>query len=422
VSVGVNGGPSGGANGGVNGGPSELNARIAAIAQLAVGLGANIQPGQIVGIAVEPGQEPISRAVAEAAYARGAKYVDAWYFDPHLKHSRLQHAARETLGYVPPWIGERTLQLGESGAARIAFQGLIEPHLFDDIDPELLGLDLMPRIRESLTVTASRQSNWSIVPFPTPDWATLVYPELEPEAAYARLWEQIERIMRLDEPDPVAAWEARLGQLDTVSEKLNGLALDALRYEGPGTDLTVGLLPGSRWMSARITTVHGITHTVNIPTEETFTTPDPERVDGVVTATKPLLVPGAAPIEGLRVRFEGGRATQIDADSGAEILRSMCAQDAGAARIGEVALVDRESRIGQSGSVFYSILLDENAASHLALGNAYPFSVEDGPDRERANSSAIHVDFMVGSNEVAVTGVRRDGTEIPLLRDGAWQI
>ena len=260
------------------------------------------------------------------------------------------------------------------------------------------------------------------MPFPTPDWATLVYPELEPEAAYARLWEQIERIMRLDEPDPVAAWEARLGQLETVSEKLNGLALDALRYEGPGTDLTVGLLPGSRWMSARMTTVHGITHTVNIPTEETFTTPDPERVDGVVTATKPLLVPGAAPIEGLRVRFEGGRATQIDADSGAEILRSMCAQDAGAARIGEVALVDRESRIGQSGSVFYSILLDENAASHLALGNAYPFSVEDGPDRERANSSAIHVDFMVGSNEVAVTGVRRDGTEIPLLRNGAWQI
>jgi aminopeptidase len=411
-----------GVSAGVSDASSELKARTAAIAQLAVGLGANIQPGQIVGIAVEPGQEPISRAVAEAAYARGAKYVDVSYFDPHLKHSRLQHAARDTLAYVPPWIGERMLQLGEIGAARIAFQAPIEPHLFDDIDPELLGLDVMPRIRESLAVTASRQSNWSIVPFPTPDWAALVHPELEPEVAYARLWEQIEQIMRLDEPDPVAAWEARLDQLETVSAKLNELDLDALQYEGPGTDLTLGLLPGSRWMSARMTTVQGITHTVNIPTEETFTAPDPERVDGVVTATKPLMVPGASPIEGLRVRFEGGRATQIDADSGAEILRSMCAKDAGAARIGEVALVDRESRIGQSGSVFYSILLDENAASHLALGNAYVFTVDDGPDRERANTSAIHVDFMVGSNEVAVTGVRRDGTEIPLLRDGAWQI
>jgi aminopeptidase len=401
---------------------SGLNARIEAIAQLAVGLGANVQPGQIVAILVEPGQEPISRAVAEAAYTRGAKYVDASYFDPHLKHSRLQHAARDTLAYVPPWIGERILQLGEAGAARIAFQGPVAPRLFEDVDPELLGLDLMPRIPESITITASQQCNWTIVPFPTPGWAALVHPELEPEAAYALLWEQVERIMRLDEPDPAAAWEARLGELKAVSGKLDELALDVLRYEGPGTELMVGLLPGSRWLSGQMTTLHGITHTANIPTEETFTTPDPLRVDGVVTATKPLLVPGAAPIEGLRVRFEGGRATQIDADCGAEILRSMCVKDEGASRIGEVALVDRESRIGQSGSVFYSILLDENAASHIALGNAYPFGVKDGPGRERANKSAIHVDFMIGSDDVAVTGVRSDGTEVPLLRDGAWQI
>ncbi len=200
------------------------------------------------------------------------------------------------------------------------------------------------------------------------------------------------------------------------------MGLDALRYAGPGTDLTVGLLPGSQWISGRMTTIHGITITANLPTEETFTAPDPLRVDGVVTATKPLLIPGTAPIEGLRVRFEGGRAVQIDADSGAEILRSMTAKDEGAARLGEVALVDRESRIGQTGSVFYSILLDENSACHLALGNAYPFSIEQGPDRDRANSSGIHVDFMVGSDDVAVTGVRADGTEVPLLRGGAWQI
>jgi len=401
---------------------SDFERRIAAIAELAVGIGANVQPDQIVGLSVEPGQEALSRAVAEAAYARGARYVDAWYFDPHLKRSRLKHAPRETLGWVPPWIGERTLALGAAGAARISFTGVNEPDLFDDVDPELLGIDLMPRIKESMVVVGKQQSNWTIVPFPTPGWAALVHPELSPEAAYERLWEQIERILRLDEPDPVAAWEARLEGLARVSAKLNELSLDRLHYVGPGTDLTIGLLPSSRWISGQMETIHGITHTANLPTEEAFTAPDPLRLDGFVAATKPLLIPGASPIEGLRVRFEGGRAVEIDADSGAEVLRSMTAKDDGAARVGEVALVDRESRVGQSGSVFYSILLDENAASHIALGSAYPFSVGDDADRTRANKSAIHIDFMVGSDEVAVTGFTHAGDEVPLLRGGAWQI
>jgi aminopeptidase len=403
-------------------GHDALNGRVAAIAELAVGVGANVQPDQVVTINAEPGQEPITRAVAEAAYRRGAKFVDVTYFDPHVKHARLKHAPRETLGFVPSWIGDRALAIGEAGGARISFQGPIEPHLFDDVDPELLGIDLLPRTREWFSVIGKRQINWSIVPFPTRDWAALVHPDMEPDAAYELLWEQVERILRLDEPDPKAAWRARIAQLLEISDRLNGLALDALRYTGPGTDLTVGLLPGSRWTSGRMSSIHGVEFTANIPTEETFTAPDPMRVDGVVTATKPLLVPGTAPIEGLRVRFEGGRAVQIDADSNADILRSMTAKDEGAARLGEVALVDRESRIGQSGSVFYSILLDENAASHLAFGNAYPFSVQDGPDRARVNTSAIHVDFMVGSADVEVTGVTRDGAEVPLLREGAWVI
>ena len=399
--------------------PEEL---VKGIAELAVGLGANIQPGQVVGLAVEPGHEPISRAVAEAAYARGARYVDVDYFDPHVKHSRLKHAARDTLDYVPPWLGRRMLDLGEIGGAHIKFAGPLEPHLFDDIDPALLGIDVLPRIKESIEVVAASLTNWTIVPFPTPGWAQLVFPELEPEAAYTQLWEAIRRIMRLDEPDPVAAWQARIEQLQAVSSRLTQHRFDALHYVGPGTELTVGLLPSSLWISGRMTTVHGVGHTANIPTEETFTAPDPLRVDGVVTATKPLLIPGAAPIEGLRIRFEGGRAVQIDADEGADILRSMCARDEGAARLGEVALVDRESRIGQTGSVFYSTLLDENAASHLALGNAYPFSIGEAADRERANRSAIHIDFMVGSDEVDVTGVAPDGTEVPVLRGGTWQL
>ena len=408
--------------GGITEDPQRLARRIEQIAALAVGIGANVQPDQIVTISLDAGQEPISRAVAEAAYARGAKFVDLSYFDPHVKRSRLRHAPRETLTFVPPWIGERILATGEAGVARISFQGPVEPHLLDDLDPELLGLDLLPRTREAITVTMKQQTNWCIVPFPTPGWAELVYPQLEPGEAYERLWQQIEWILRLNEPDPVAAWEARLEQLATISARLNALALDHLRYTGPGTQLTVGLLPGSSWISGAMENIHGVRFTANIPTEETFTAPDPLRVDGVVTATKPLLVPGAAPIEGLRVRFEGGRAVQIDADSGAEILRSMCARDEGAARIGEVALVDRESRVGQSGSVFYSILLDENAACHLALGSAYPFSVAAGPDRERANSSSIHVDFMVGSAQVDVTGVRADGSEVPVLRGGAFVV
>jgi aminopeptidase len=399
-----------------------LEQRVAAIAELAVGIGANVQKGQIVAISAEPGQELISRATAEAAYARGAKFVEVAYFDPHVKHSRLKHADRETLDFVPPWIGDRVLALGEVGAARINFQGVIEPHLFDDIDPELLGIDLLPRTRESMVVVGKQQTNWCIVPFPTEGWATLVHPELSAEDAYERLWVEIERILRLDERDPVAAWEARLAQLHGIAERLNALRLDRLRYSGPGTDLTVGLLPGSRWISGAMDTIHGITFTANLPTEEAFTAPDPTRVDGTVTATKPLLIPGAGPIEGLRVRFEGGQAVQIDAESGAGILRSMTQKDDGAACIGEVALVDRDSRVGQSGSVFYSILLDENAASHLAFGAAYPFSVQDGPDRARANRSTIHVDFMVGSSEVDVTGVSADGVEVPLLREGAWQI
>ena len=401
---------------------TKLPGRVAAIAELAVGIGANVQRDQIVTLSVEPGQEPISRAVAEAAYARGAKFVDVSYFDPHVKRSRLRHAPRETLDFVPPWIGDRVLAIGEAGAARISFQGVVEPHVFDDIDPELLGIDLLPRTRESMIVVGKQQTNWCIVPFPTPGWAALVHPDLEPEQAHEKLWQEIERILRLDEPDPAAAWEARLAQLEGISHSMNAMRLDRLRYEGPGTDLTIGLLPSSKWISGKMTSIHGVTFTANLPTEETFTAPDPMRVDGVVTATKPLQIPGAAPIEGLRVRFEGGRAVQIDADSGAEILRGMCEKDEGAARLGEVALVDRESRIGQSGSVFYSILLDENAASHIALGAAYPFSVEDAGDRERANSSSIHIDFMIGSAEVAVTGVRGDGSEVPLLREGAWQI
>ena len=246
-------------------------------------------------------------------------------------------------------------------------------------------------------------------------------PQLDAEAAYEQLAEEIVHVCRLDEPDPAAAWQARIGELSAVGERLNALGLDALHYEGPGTDLTVGLLPSSSWIGALSTTVDGLEHLPNVPTEEVFTTPDPERADGHVRSTMPLVLVDGSIVRGLEARFEGGRAVHIDAEEGAELIRARTARDEGASRLGEVALVDRESRIGQLGTVFYETLLDENAASHIALGSGFSFGVQTDEDRARVNESAIHIDFMIGGNDVDVTGLTADGERVPLLRDGVWQ-
>ena len=263
-------------------------------------------------------------------------------------------------------------------------------------------------------------TNWTIVPCPTVGWAQQVYPDLDPDAALARLWEQVVHVCRLDEDDPVAAWTARLDDLITAANRLTARRFSELHLEGPGTDLHVGLLPTSTWICASFDTVDGIRHMPNLPSEEVFSAPDPQRVDGVVAATKPLDVGGTI-VEGLRVRFEGGCAVQVDAEANADALRARVALDEGAARLGEIALVDREGRIGPLDTVFYDTLLDENAATHVALGNAYAFCAED-EDKPRLNTSAIHIDFMIGSSEVAVTGVTDAGERVPVLRDGSWQL
>ncbi len=392
-----------------------------ALAELAVRFGANVQPGQIVSLASEPGKEELARAIAQEAYAAGAKFVDLTVFDVYLKRARALHADRDTLGYVPPWHAERMLALGAQRAARIHMSGPVAPHALDGVDPELIALDMFPRLPESMTLVNERTTNWTIVPGPTQAWATLVHPQAEPHAALERLWDEIAHVCRLDEPDPVAAWTERLDALTRVAATLTDMRLDALHYEGPGTDLTIGLLPASRWIAAGFETVDGLRHRPNLPTEEVFATPDPERADGVVAATKPLFTSGTT-ISGLSVRFAGGRVTAIEADEGADVLRGLTARDAGAARLGEVALVDREGRIGPLGTVFYDTLLDENAASHLALGAGYQVGVDADEDRPRVNTSAIHIDFMIGSEEVAVTGITTGGEEVALLRDGIWQI
>ena len=394
---------------------------ISALAELTVSFGANLQPGQILAISSEPGKEDLARAIAEAAYRRGALYVDLNVFDMHFKRARAVYADPETLRYVPPWLGERALALGEHRCARVALTGPVEPQLLDGVDPILIGLDMLPALPEAMQVVDALTTNWTAVPCPTSGWAELVYPELEAPDALARLWNEVAYICRLDEDDPVQAWERRLAKLTAMSERLDELHLDALRFEGPGTDLTIGLLRSAEWSAARFKTIDGIVHAPNIPTEEVFTTPDPQRVDGVVTATKPLVTSGAT-ITGLRVEFRDGRAVRFDAEQGADVLRGLSEHDDGAARLGEVALVDREGRIGPLETVFYDTLIDENAASHIAIGQAYEMVVKDPGELARVNQSGIHVDFMIGGDDVAVTGLLADGGEIPLLRGGTWQL
>jgi aminopeptidase len=391
------------------------------LAELIVGAGANVQPGQIVSIASEPGKEPLTRAIAEAAYERGARFVDLVVFDVHIKRARVLHADPATLEYVPEWYGERVRALGEHHAAMIALSGPVAPHIMDGIDPALLGRDMLPAVKETIEVVNERKTNWTVAPCPTAGWATLVHPGLEPDAALAQLWREIAHICRLDELDPVAAWTSRLDRLEAVAEKLDRLRLDAVRLKGPGTELTVGLFQSGRWRAARFETAGGISHLPNIPTEEVFTTPDPARVDGFVTATKPLFTSGRM-ISGLSVRFDRGRATEITAAEGAETLRGLSERDPGGTRLGELALVDREGRIGPLATVFFDTLLDENAASHIALGQGLDHAVEDAREAGRINNSEIHIDFMIGSEEIDVTGLTRDGGSVPLLRGGDWQL
>jgi aminopeptidase len=400
--------------------PERIDALADRLAELAV-YGANVQPGQLVAVTSYIGKEMLTRKIARAAYERGARYVDVLYFDQWVKRERIAHAAEDTLDYVPPWMTERLFYLSDEHAARISLSGPHAPHALDGLDPGRAGRDLLPFLPETGEVVNRMTTSWCIVPVPTPAWAELVYPDLEPEEGYTLLWEDIAHICRLDEDDPAVAWRERSTALKANADRLTARRFDALRLHGPGTDLTIGLFESAHWAAGDLETVDGRRHSPNLPTEEIFTTPDPERVEGHVSATLPLELSGSI-IENIRVEFEGGRAVKIDADSGADALRSVAARDDGASRLGEIALVDGEGRIGPLGRVFYDTLIDENAASHIALGGGYEHPVDDTVEKARVNQSVVHVDFMIGSLELDVEGITRDGQTVPVLRNGAWQI
>jgi aminopeptidase len=392
-------------------------------ADLIVSVGANVQPDQVVAVDASPEAAPLVHAIARRAYEKGARFVDVWYFDGAVKRIRAEKAREETLGWAPPWIGRRLLDLGDLDAARIVLSPIIAPGQMEGVDPARAGKDRLPTVPELFKVIDDLSVAWTISPYPVEGWARAVYPGADAREAVERLWQDVIHVCRLDEPDPAAAWMARIDEIWQRAGKLDELDLDALHFEGPGTDLTIGLLPSSRFAKegGAAHTRTGVRHMPNLPTEEMFTTPDPQRTDGVVAATKPLDVSGSV-VEGLRVRFANGRVVEIDAETNADALRMRVATDEGASRLGEVALVDRESRIGKLERVFFNTLLDENAASHVALGDAYSAPIADPADLPRINESAIHIDFMIGSDDVTVTGRTKDGRDVVVMRGGDWQI
>jgi aminopeptidase len=270
------------------------------------------------------------------------------------------------------------------------------------------------------------QTNWAVIAGATAGWATKIFPKLPPQEAVSRLWDAIWKMSRLDTADPVAAWEAHLASLAARADYLNRKQYYALKYKGPGTDLTLGLPKGHLWVSGRTKTRSGIPFTANLPTEEVFSIAHKDRVDGIVRSSKPLSYGGTL-IEGFSLTFEKGRVTKMTADGNADMLQRLLDTDDGARRLGEVALVPHSSPISHSGLLFYNTLFDENAASHVALGNAYKFTLSGGNEMSQeefetagGNRSAIHVDFMIGSGELDVDGVRPDGTAEAVMRKGEW--
>lgn len=386
------------------------------LAHLAVGLGAGVQPGQLVRVSAEVGQEPTVRAVADAAYRAGARFVDLNLFDPIVQRARVLHAPSDALELIPDWEVDRLRMLGEEGGASIKLAGPTAPGAFDDLDPARLGrvtLPSLPQWREVELLV-----NWTVVPSPTAGWAQALRPDVSSEEAFDALWDDVAYACRLDCQDPVRAWRDRLAQLRARAEALNEIQLDSVRMVGPGTDIQIGLLRDAHWEHPVMVSDRGIEHVPNLPTEEVFTVPDPTRVSGCVRLTRPVAVAGRL-VKDVTLEFESGRLSAIDGSAGVEVLREFVSRDEGTSRLGELALVDDSSRVGRLGRTFGVTLLDENAVSHIALGYGFPELVEES-QRDEVNRSSWHLDVMVGEQHVEATGVDRDGHEHPLLHGGHW--
>lgn len=411
--------------------PHSFESYLRRYAELIIRIGLNLQPDQklmIIGRGDTVSVAPLVREVATAAYQAGARYVDVLWSHEQLTKIRLQHAPEESLTEVPAWLNSALMETAANGGAVLNIFAADPVLLADENPAHVAALQQARRasIKPFSALIRRDALNWCGAAAVVPGWAAQVFPDLPLEAAVDRLWQVVFDVCRLDQPDPVAAWETHIGRIIANRRYLTAKQYNALHFRGPGTDLTVGLANQHVWLGGRSESTNGITHTPNLPTEETFTMPHRDRVNGVVTASKPLSVGGAL-IDQFSLSFEGGVVQNLSAKRGEASLRRLIETDEGAARLGEVALVPADSPIAESGVLFFNTLFDENAASHVALGSAYASSVAGGATLDAnalaargANDSLIHVDFMIGSAEMDVDGITADGSAEAVMRGGQW--
>ena len=409
--------------------------RLRAYAELTVRIGLNLQPGQrllIVGPIANGGASleaaPIVREICAAAYRAGARLVETLWGDEALLATRFAHAPRDSFDEFSAWLPDALSDHVKNGHAVLSIYAN-DPDQLKDAPPELVAAvqqATASNVRPFREHISRNHTNWAVVAAPAVAWAARVFPDIEPSQQVARLWEAISRLCRLDQPDPIVAWETHLGELAERTDCLNRKQYTALRYRAPGTNLTIGLAEGHQWVGGSSINAAGFRFAPNLPTEEVFTMPHKDRVNGTVRSTKPLSYGGTL-IEGFSLRFVDGRVVEVNAERGESVLRTLVAMDAGAARLGELALVPHSSPISQTGRLFYNTLFDENAASHVALGAAYKFTLrggeamsEDAFEAAGGNRSAAHVDFMIGSGELDVDGVLPGGAVEPVMRGGEW--
>jgi aminopeptidase len=405
-----------------------LDANLDRLASVAIRVGANLSPGQELVVTAPIEALPLVRRITAHAYAAGCKLVTPLYADDEGRLARFRDAPDDAFDYAPAWLHEGIARAYREGAARLAIAGE-DPALLAGVDPDRVARAARAQSRAgkpAMVEITNFRTNWTIVPFATSGWSRAVFPDLAPAEAGARLWDAIFAACRIDAADPLAAWAAHNDALHARTARLNAQCFDALRFTGPGTDLTVGLSDGHLWVGGSKTATNGITCNANLPTEEVFTTPHAPKTEGIVRATKPLSHGGTL-IRDIAVRFEGGRIVDARASTGEHVLKRVLETDEGAARLGEVALVPHSSPIAQSGLLFNNTLFDENAASHIALGQAYSACLAGGTEmstdelvRRGANQSLIHIDWMIGSDQVDVDGLRADGTAEPVMRGGEW--
>lgn len=398
------------------------------LAEVAIKVGLQLQPGQDLVLTAPMAALPLVRKITEHAYKAGAGVVQPIFSDEEITLNRYRHAADASFDKAPGWLFEGMAKAFDGNAARLAISG-DNPMMLANEDPAKVARAnraTSMAYKPALEKITGFDINWNIVSYPNASWAKLVFPDDAEEVAVKKLADAIFAASRVDVEDPIGAWKAHNAKLKERWTWLNGQQFASLHYTGPGTDLTIGLADEHRWKGGASEAKNGITCNPNIPTEEVFTTPHSQRVEGYVRSTKPLSHNGTL-IADIEVKFEGGRIVEAKASKGEAVLQKVLDTDEGSRRLGEVALVPHSSPISKSGVLFYNTLFDENAASHIALGQCYADCFINGtkmsPDeiaKRGGNKSLIHIDWMIGSDKIDIDGIKADGSTVPVMRKGEW--